>query len=504
MITFISATPGGGKTLTAVEILYKISKDNIKNLNFNYYLFKATMDKFIELGLQDELRHATIIRGQGLEQQTVLLFFGDTYFDFLSKEYFLNVVLEDEYKELIVNYPTYYFERVLYLNSIIERVNKEHNLKFQKFKFVRPIYTNINGLLLSQARSLPYNNDWRQTPFGSVLIYDEAQLIEIFNEETKKVDPIVRDLTIHRHKFYDIYFISQDPALVHRYIRKLCSHHIHLINAFGFEQSIRLEWSICQEQPNALRNIARSEVNKLYRFPKVLYRVYISTTASTRVKRYPWKKFALIGGLGAIGIYGASGLFSSNNALVSFATGGKYGNETTKKDDKTATHPDKQQASSSPVAETKANETAKSPDQMGSASEPVANSSNVAEYKVSYDVSNPYAYEPPNTATVVNNRVFSGCFCDSKGFCKAYDQQGITIRGISQSVCKDVIKESGNRPFNYFRDGGVTNAHINNQVNTSDNIQQTSQRSVPQEVTQANNYVEPHLQARTVTGANAL
>lgn len=450
MITFISATPGGGKTLTAVEILYKISKDNIKNLNFNYYLFKATMEKFTELDLFDELRHTTIIRGQGLEQQTILMFFADDYFEFLSKEYFLNVVLEDEYKELIINYPTYYFERVLYLNSIIDRVNKEHNLKFQHFKFVRSIYTNINGLLLSQARSLPHNNDWRQTPFGSVLIYDEAQLIEIFNEECRKVDPVVRDLTIHRHKSYDLYFISQDPALVHKYIRKLCGHHIHLINAFGFEQSIRLEWAICQEQPNALRNIARSEVNKLYRFPKVLYRVYTSTTASTRVKRYPWKKFILIGGLAGIGIYGASGLFSSNNALVSFATGGKYGNETSKKDDKTTNEPDKQQVSSSPAAEAKANETAQSPDQVVSSSEPSSNSSTNTEYKVVYDVSNPYAYQPPSTAVAVNNRVFSGCFCDSKGFCKAYDQQGVRISGISQSVCKNIIKDSGNRPFDYF------------------------------------------------------
>lgn len=469
MITFISATPGGGKTLTAVEILYKTSKDNIKNLNFNYYLFKATMDKFRELDLLDELRHTTIIRGQGLEQQTILLFFADDYFEFLNKEYFINVVLEDEYKELINNYPTYYFERVLYLNSILDRVNKEHNLKFQQFKFVRSIYTNINGLLLSQARSLPHNNDWRQTPFGAVIIYDEAQLIEIFNEECRKVDPVVRDLTIHRHKSYDLYFISQDPALVHKYIRKLCGHHIHLINAFGFEQSIRLEWAICQEQPNALRNIARSEVNKLYRFPKVLYRVYTSTTASTRVKRYPWKKIILIGGLGCVGLYGASGLFSSNNALVSFATGGKYGNETPT-DDKSTNEPDKQQFSSSPVAETKSNETAQSADQVGSSSEPVASASSAAEYKVVYDVSNPYAYEPPSTAAVVNNRMFSGCFCDSKGFCKAYDQQGVRISGISQSVCKDVINESGNRPFDYFRNKQQTETNVSSHTNQQNQI----------------------------------
>lgn len=499
MITFISATPGGGKTLTAVEVLYKISKDNIKNLNFNYYLFKATMEKFNELGLMDELRHATIIRGQGLEQQTILMFFGEDYFDFLTKEYFLNVVLEDEYKELIINYPTYYFERVLYLNNILDRVNKEHNLKFQQFKFVRPIYTNINGLLLSQARPLPHNYDWRQTPFGSVIIYDEAQLITIFSEETKSVDPVVRDLTIHRHKSYDLYFISQDPALVHKYIRKLCGHHIHLINAFGFEQSIRLEWAICQDQPNALRNIARSEVNRLYRFPKVLYRVYTSTTASTRVKRYPWKKFILIGGLAGVGLYGASGLFAPNNALVSVITGGKYGNEAEKKDDKTTNQPDKQQASSTPVTETKSNETTKSSDQVGSSSQPVADSSSTAEYKVVYDVSNPYAYNPPSAAVAVNNRIFSGCFCDSKGFCKAYDQQGVRISGISQSVCKDIIKDSGNRPFDYF---GNKQQIASSQAQQSQSSSTSS--SLPPQPQIANNYVDPQLQRNPVNGANTL
>lgn len=469
MITFISATPGGGKTLTAVEILFKISKDNIKNLNFNYYLFKATLEKFTELNLIDELRTTTITRGQGLQQQTSILFFAEDYFDFLKEQYFLNVVLDQEYKDLIINYPFYYFERVLYLNSIIERVNKEHNLKLQQFKFVRSIYTNINGLLLSQVRPLPANNDWRQTPFGSIVIYDEAQLIEIFSEESKKVDPIVRDLTIHRHKSYDLYFISQDPGLVHKYIRKLCGHHIHLLNLFGFEQSVRFEWAVCQDQPNAVRNMARAEVNKIYRFPKVLYRVYTSTTASTRVKRYPWKKFAIIGALCAIGLYGASGLFSPNNALVSFVTGGKYGNEPTKKNDTTATKSDSNKAQPVSSAETKTNEKTQSPDQDSGSSSVASNIADSAQYQVAYDISDPNAFQPPNAATVVNNRVFSGCFCDSKGFCKAYDQQGITINGISKDFCKGIIKDSSARPFDYFGNRSQSSTiQATERVSTSD------------------------------------
>lgn len=82
MITFISATPGGGKTLTAVDMLYKLSKDNVKNLNFNYYLFKSTLEKIIELGLRDELRTVTITRGQGLHKTTSIFFFAMTILTF--------------------------------------------------------------------------------------------------------------------------------------------------------------------------------------------------------------------------------------------------------------------------------------------------------------------------------------------------------------------------------------------------------------------------------------
>lgn len=479
MITFISATPGGGKTLTAVEILFKISKDNIKNLNHNYYLFKATLEKLTELNLLDELRTATITRGQGLQQTTRILFFSEDYFQFLEKEYYLNVVLDEEYKDLIINYPYYYFERVLYLNSIIERVNKEYNLKLPLFKFVRSIYTNINGLLLSQVRPLPVNNDWRQTPYGSVVIFDEAQLIDIFNEETKKVDPIVRDLTIHRHKSYDLYFISQDPALVHKYIRKLCGHHIHLLNLYGFEQSVRFEWAICQDQPNALRNMARAEVNKIYRFPKQLYRIYVSTTASTRVKRHPWKKYALIAALVAFGLYGASGLFSPNNALVSFVTGGKYGNEpiekenTNEKSKDTKSINDESSRSSfrpSDSATTSSND--KNKDSVSQDDASTAVSSNVSATNASapvqpnYDPSKPYDFVPVSQPNVVNHRVFSGCVT-YQGKTFAVDQQGTKIAGFSASDCKKLLDNSYNRPFDYF---GQRNQSLQSteRVSTSD------------------------------------
>lgn len=476
MITFISATPGGGKTLTAVDMLYKLSKDNVKNLNFNYYLFKSTLEKIIELGLKDELRTVTITRGQGLHKTTSIFFFAEDYFDFLLEQYHINIVLDNEYDELVKNYPEYYFERVYYLNEILKRINTEHNQKFMSFKHVRSMFTNINGLLLSQVRPLPPNYDWRRTPFGSFIAYDEAQLIEIFSEEYKKVDPIVRDLTIHRHKSYDFIFISQDPGLVHKYIRKLASHHIHLINAFGFEQSVRIEWATCQEQPNALRNIARAEYNGIYRFPKQLYRIYISTTASTRVKRWPWKKIAMMSAFGALGLYGVSGLFKEHNALVCLVSVGHYGcidpEAEQKKKEKEHAEQDRPASEASPASESAVNNESDSKKQnsiTGALSSPNRASNLPVDPKENYDPAKPYDYKPVTMLSAVNQRVFSGCVSyEGKYF--AVDQQGTVIARFSAKDCKKLLDKSYNRPFDYFG---------NRQPQAPQNSNQTGSESSP-------------------------
>ncbi|RKG29115.1 zonular occludens toxin domain-containing protein [Acinetobacter tianfuensis] len=495
MITFISATPGGGKTLTAVDMLYKLSKENVKNLNFNYYLFKSTIEKIIELGLKDELRTVTITRGQGLHKKTSIFFFADDYFDFLLEQYHINIVLDGEYDELVKNYPEYYFERVYYLNEIIKRINKEHNQKFMDFKHVRAMFTNINGLLLSQVRPLPPDFDWRRTPFGAFIAYDEAQLIEIFSEEYKKVDPIVRDLTIHRHKSYDFIFISQDPGLVHKYIRKLASHHIHLINAFGFEQSVRIEWATCQEQPNALRNIARAEYNGIYRFPKQLYRIYISTTANTRVKRYPWKKIALISALGCVGLYGVSGLFAENNALVCMVTGGNYGcidpdaaakkeakNEQDKSESKTANDSKDGSASdtssaSEPADKSKTEKNGTNPLDDNDASSAAVSAPVVLPEQI-YDYSKPYDFEPVSMPAVANHRVFSGCVSfEGKHF--AVDQQGTIIKQFSAGDCKKLLDKSYNRPFDYF---GNRQQQVQQQQQTNEQSDSAYQQALIQAI----------------------
>ncbi|MCH7378599.1 MULTISPECIES: zonular occludens toxin domain-containing protein [Acinetobacter] len=230
MIHFLSATPGSGKSLLATERMLNLSRDNIANLKFNYLYAKAVFEKISFLKLDHYLDSIVVTQGQGLERTSEIIFLESDYFDFLRTEYFINVISNPQTDDIVTNFPPYYFERIAILNLIVDELNEKENTKFQHFKPVRTIYTNIADLKLVQCRPLPSDCDWRKTPQGSYFVIDEAQLITIFSDEARGIDPIVKDLTIHRHKGYDFLFITQEPSFVHKYIRKLASHHIHLVN----------------------------------------------------------------------------------------------------------------------------------------------------------------------------------------------------------------------------------------------------------------------------------
>lgn len=493
MINFLSATPGSGKSLLATEMMLDLSRDNIANLKHNFYYAKAFFEKIASLKLQEYLDLILVTKGQGLERTSEIIFLDHDFFDFLKTEYFINVISNPQTDDIVNNFPAYYFERIALLNLIIENINVNENTKFQDFKPVRTIYTNIADLKLVQCRPLPPDCDWRKTPQGSYFVIDEAQLIPIFSDEARGIDPIVKDLTIHRHKGYDFLFITQEPSFVHKYIRKLASLHIHLVNIFGWEQSMRMEWSVVQDSPNAIKSIARAENITRWRFPKHVYNLYKSTTINTRVKRIP-KKIVICLVLAVIFFIVAMFLLlgAGKNPLVSTLTGNETPTTTqeTKKNESKPTQTDKsnplQLPASSPTDPTQVQNQNENP-----ASAPVADS--VVSSQPAYEVSDPFAFKPNVTPNVVNNRTFSGCFC-TKNSCSAYDQQGTKIDGIDKKVCKDLIQDSSRRPFDYF--------NAKNQQTGPSQMQQVQPQATsnyaPTNQQIANNQVEQHLQPRSL------
>jgi len=496
MINFLSATPGSGKSLLATEMLLNLSRDNIANLKHNFYYAKAFFEKINNLKLTEYLDLLLVTKGQGLERTSEIIFLEPNFFDFLKQEYSINVISNPQTDDIVNNFPIYYFERITLLNLIIENINTNENTKFQPFKPVRTIYTNIADLKLVQCRPLPPDCDWRTTPQGSYFVIDEAQLIPIFSDETTKADPIVKELTIHRHKGYDFLFITQEPSFVHKYIRKLASLHIHLVNIFGWEQSMRMEWSVVQDSPNAIKSIARAENISRWKFPTHVYNLYKSSTMHTRKKRMP-KKLVLFVALAIIFFLIAIFLLfngATKSPLISAITGNPIATEETKKNEPKPTQADKSNPLQLPIS-SPTDTTQVQNKNESAASAPVVDS--VASSEPTYDVSDPFGFKPNVTPNVVNSRTFSGCFC-TKNSCSAYDQQGTKIDGIDKKVCKDLIQDSSRRPFDYF------NAKTNQQTQPSQmqqlQPQATSfQASTSQQI--ANNQIDPQLQRRT-NGAN--
>lgn len=476
MIHLLSATPGSGKSLLATERLLNLSRDNVANLKYNYFYAKAFFEKLEQLKLHHYLDSILVTKGQGLERTSELVFLEPDYFDFLKTEYFINVISNPQTDDIVNNYPPFYFERISILNLIIEKLNEEEKTKFQAFRPVRTIYTNIADLKLVQCRPLPPDCDWRTTAQGSYFVIDEAQLINIFSDEARGIDPIVKDLTIHRHKGYDFLFITQEPSFVHKYIRKLASLHIHLVNIFGWEQSMMLEWSVVQDSPNAIKSIARAENLTRWRFPKHVYKLYKSTTINTRVKRIP-KKLVICAVLAVVFILLAGFMFfsSGNSPLVAVATGNPLTPTQEKKNEQPKdTKPTNAQSSASPVrspgttTDQAANTNTDSLDKTNPDSNNFSSdSASVAQTstKSTYDPSRPFDYVPDAQPTVVNHRVFSGCV-SYKGKTFAVDQQGTKIAGFSSSDCKKLLNNSYDRPFDYF--GQRNQAASTERVSTSE------------------------------------
>ena len=90
----------------------------------------------------------------------------------------------------------------------------------------RPIYCNIAGLKIQGIKEPP--DDFRECPDGSLIIYDEAQDIEYYNSDSRANNPVAKALSKHRHRGFDIWFITQDPSLLHKYVLKNVYLHYYL------------------------------------------------------------------------------------------------------------------------------------------------------------------------------------------------------------------------------------------------------------------------------------
>lgn len=144
----------------------------------------------------------------------------------------------------------------------------------------RKIYCNIADLKIDGIYQPP--DDFRDCPDGSLIIYDEAQDIIHYSSDTRD-NPVAKALSKHRHRGFDIHFITQDPALLNKWVLKNVFLHYYL-------------WRPAQTQTITIYTFARAIVTpnkddfknafdkKLWRFETHYLQYYKSTVINTSKK----------------------------------------------------------------------------------------------------------------------------------------------------------------------------------------------------------------------------
>ena len=355
----------------------------------------------------------------------------------------------------------------LYCMSLIDQLSRKHPN--------RRIYTNIIGmnypgvLTINSTPEKPF--DWRDLPDGSIIFFDEAHehpafsaqdLLGIARTDAEKkrkseILDIGDSLTLHGHFGFDIYLITQNPKLLREQVRAACSVHYVMRRLWGLDVAMIYEFAEVQTYfANATRKQALSV--KRFRYPKNLYKYYVSSNVHNIQKRVPllyMAFFAIPIAIFALGYSKASetgffGLFPKNEEVQ----------QTEQLEYEVITVSDSIKTEQQLLLQAKENfnpdiecrkamnldlpECIKWFDDLSKSGSSVMPTGQV----VSYNPHKPYdfKYEPQVQPTDFPR--MSGVVTLSSGKLIAIDQQGNYMPDVSEQDCKKWL--DGYRPFNYF------------------------------------------------------
>src|SRR5690554_3022659 len=151
----------------------------------------------------------------------------------------------------------------------------------------RQVFTNIEGMDLEGVFPLT-EMDWREYPDGSLIVYDEAhQIFRATGRPGLSNDPVISDMDMHRHRGFDLWFITQFPTKVHHEIRNMVDEHYHLLRQFGAKQATLYKWPESVDvKDQGQRSVADKSV---FRYPKECFKYYKSASLHTDKLRVPAK-----------------------------------------------------------------------------------------------------------------------------------------------------------------------------------------------------------------------
>lgn len=471
MINLVTAPPGVGKTLYATMQLIKAHELNQSNLPkardyyiHNLELLAKNLDKSLVVDLVEfkgnqnlfsELRLAL----QSHDGKEITL---DEYFSCFNHYDFT-----DFYSEKVT--PEHYYLSTSY-NLIANFVNKTTGLSFKMIPPVRQIYSDINGLRIDDVLQSP--DDWRSCSDGSIIFYDEVQNRPIY-KNTKAKNPIIEDLTVHRHRGFDIWFITQFPILIHTEVRAVVGQHFHLFRPWGLPQAYVHVWSYSVVDPNSFSKKRAAERTFRFSYPKKVFKMYTSSTMHTHKVTLPKKLLLYVAGicLGLFMMYrGISGgtVFNKPDKPLSAS---EQSTLSTKVDNAKQSNPYATQANDTLSLECRKAVNVEKPECVQWFNNLSKNNSSVTStgsvvQAVSYNPNKPYDFDYQPQVTPTDFPKMSGVMKFSSGKLVALDQQGNYMQNVSQEDCRKWL--SGYRPFDYFAEKNQSTER----VSTSDSFNQ--------------------------------
>ena len=323
MLALVTGVPGAKKTVFVVSKLDKIEAENKVNIVKNIAYYKANQQLVSQKDLQNQFTYYYEDVGSGHELKQEMTILPDDYFDMLGLEY-------DDLR------PDDYYKVVTIYNSIIARIFDGDLPKGWRYLLpVRTIYSNINALKIDFSRSLydlidsKGNVDWRKAPDGSIIVIDEVQLVEPFKQVKNKDEPIIQDLTVHRHRGFDFYFITQSAGLLHVQLKDLIGLHYHITVPWGWVSKV-YQYGSYRQNPNAVSVKLSSERSFNFSPPVRLFKLYKSTTINTHQKRIPYKPIIIFLTLivMAVGVFIWAVSGSKDMTLIKGMTGGDVSSAT--------------------------------------------------------------------------------------------------------------------------------------------------------------------------------
>lgn len=383
----------------------------------------------------------------------------------------------------------------LYCMSLIDQLSRKHPN--------RRIYTNIIGmnypgvLTINSTPEKPF--DWRDLPDGSIIFFDEAHEHPAFSaqdllgtartdaEKKRKAEilDIGDSLTLHGHFGFDIYLITQNPKLLREQVRAACSVHYVMRRLWGLDVAMIYEFAEVQTYfANATRKQALSV--KRFRYPKNLYKYYVSSNVHNIQKRVPllyMAFFAIPIAIFALGYSKASetgffGLFPKDEVVQEKPIEQP---EYVMLDAKQGQTPEQVLAeykeNFNPDIECRKAMNLDMPecvswfDQLTKQQSSVLPDGQVFQAVV-YDPNKPYDFEYKPQIQPQDFPRMSGVMTLSNGRLMAIDQQGNYMSNVSQDDCRKWL--SGYRPFNYAKAPQQQNQYAYSQP-------EQRERSVPEQ-----------------------